>query len=280
MRRYVLLLICLMIMGTAAPVPAIADDADAIYGRKWMLIYMAGTPPAKEARAGISIDKNGRLNGSGGCNTLVGETKISGMDKTIFISQLTSTLKGCADDVMTQEIGFTAALEKANVWEIEGDKLHLSDETGTRLLSFEADAAADKAKAASEEAAAAAAAAAAKLPAIVGKDWVVEDIRKRGIIDRSRMTMSIGEDGRMSGNTGCNHFFGQVSVGDKSIETGAMSYTRRACLSDAIRKQEAKYLQALEISRTWEIKDDGLLYIQDSSGNDILRFAPAYKSKK
>ena len=275
-RRCFLFLLFLLVLIPLVPVPAAATADDTLYGRKWMLVYMASTPPAKDARAGMTLDKDGRLNGTGGCNTLVGVAKISDVDKTIFIGQLTSTLKGCAPDVMAQEIGFTAALEKANIWEIEENKLHLRDATGVLLLSFMADPLADKAK----QDAAASVAAAPKHPAIVGKDWVVEDIRKRGIIDRSRMTMFIAEDGRMSGNTGCNHFFGQVGITDKAIETGAMNYTRRACLSDAVRKQESQYLRALETSRAWEIKDDGLLYMKDSSGNEVLRFAPAYKSKK
>ena len=276
MRPSVVFLLCLLSVFLIMPPPAAADTDEALYGRKWMLVYMAGTPPAKDVRAGIMLDKEGRLNGTGGCNTLVGVAEISALDKTIFISQMTSTQKGCAADVMTQEIGFTAALEKVKVWEIEGNKLHLRDEADTLLLSFQADVITDKAK----EDAAAAEAAAAKRPPIIGKDWVVEDIRKRGIIDRSRMTMYIADDGRMSGNTGCNHFFGQTGVSEKTIETGAMSYTRRACIGDALRKQEGEYLRALETSRTWEIKDDGLLYMKDSAGNEVLRFAPAYKPKK
>lgn len=276
MRRYILFLLCLLAAVAAVPGPAAAGDEEALYGRKWMLVYMANAPPAQKARAGISIDRDGRLNGTGGCNTLVGIAKVSGVDKTIFISQMTSTLKGCADDVMTQETGFTAALKQSNVWEIDGDRLHLGDETGKRLLSFKSDPLADQAR----QDAAAAEAVAVKPPGIIGRDWVVEDIRKRGIIDRSRMTMYITEDGRMSGNTGCNHFFGHVGVTDKAIETGAMSHTRRACIGEALRKQESLYLRALETSRTWEIKETGLLHLKDSSGSEVLRFAPAYKAKE
>jgi len=264
-----LFLFLLLILLPPAPQAArAADDAAAFYGRKWMLIYMAGTPPAREARAGMMINTDGHINGTGGCNTFVGVAEVSFVHKTIFIGQLTSTLKGCAEDVMTQEIGFTAALRNANLWELEPEenKLHLMDEAGTRLLSFAAEpvtaAAAEEEK--KEEAA---------LPAIIGAEWVVEDIRKRGIIDRSHLTMRIGADGRISGTAGCNRYFGQVSVTAESIETRAISATRRACYGEALQKQEAGYLRALDSARVWHIGADDLLYLKDSHGNEVLRFS-------
>ncbi len=272
MRRALIFLFFFLTLLPVLPSVARAADSDAaIYSRKWMLIYMDGTPPAKEARAGMMIEEDGRLNGTGGCNTFVGVAKISLMHKTIFIGQLTSTMKGCADDVMAQEIGFTTALEKANLWEVEENKLHLKDEAGALLLSFMADPV-DKAEEKKEEAAA--------LPAIIGPEWLVEDIRKRGIIDRSHMTMQLTDDGRISGNAGCNLFFGQASIGAGTIETGAMSYTRRACFGEALQKQESQYLRALDSARKWEIRADGFLYMTDSNGNEILRFSRKSAPKK
>lgn len=263
LRRYTLLLALFL---TLLPAVAQADEAAQLYGRKWMLIYMAGTPPAKEARAGMSIAGDGRINGTGGCNTFVGVAEVSLVHKTIFIGQLTSTLKGCAEDVMRQEIGFTAALRQANLWELEPkeNKLHLMDEAGTRLLSFVADPVEEKPAEEKTE---------VLLPAIIGPEWVVEDIRKRGIIDRSHMTMIIGADGRIAGSAGCNRYFGQVSVSEGAIETRAVSSSRRACYGEALQKQEANFLRALDSARTWHIADTGLLYLKDSYGNEVLRFS-------
>lgn len=267
MRRYVVFVFLLLTLLPLPPHAArAAEDEALLYGRKWMLIYMASTPPAKEARAGMVINKDGHINGTGGCNTFVGVAKISLVHKTIFIGQLTSTLKGCAQDVMTQEIGFTAALEKANLWELEPEenKLHLMDEGGKRLLSFVADPVAAVTEKQEEK---------VVLPAIIGDEWIVESIRKRGIIDRSHLTMEVSEDGRISGNAGCNRYFGQASITEDSIETGAITTTRRACYGEALQKQEAQYLRAFDAARTWQIRDDGLLYMHDSHGNEVLRFS-------
>lgn len=101
--------------------------------------------------------------------------------------------------------------------------------------------------------------------------WVLEDIQNQGVIDRSHLTLQISPDGRASGDGGCNRFSGTVVVSGDKITFGTLMVTMRACVAEAMQMQEQKYTAAFESVRRWRI-ENGLLYLMDDSGQDVLRF--------
>lgn len=105
------------------------------------------------------------------------------------------------------------------------------------------------------------------------RTWVAEDIAGKGVIDNAHLTLLIGDDGHLSGDTGCNRMMGQAIVTGKMIAVGPVASTMRACLAEAMAQQEALYTEVLTRVATWDIRDDGLLYMQNAEGLDILRFA-------
>jgi heat shock protein HslJ len=72
-----------------------------------------------------SFGKDGRLTGNAGCNNYNGPYKVNGTQ--IAIGPLASTMKACSDPagIMDQETQFTAALQSAATYQIEGNVLEL-----------------------------------------------------------------------------------------------------------------------------------------------------------
>jgi heat shock protein HslJ len=74
------------------------------------------------------------VGGSSGCNTYAGVYGTNGM--IVRISRLATTRRTCADEVMTQETAFLAALEGAAQIERRGEALVLRDRNGDILVAM------------------------------------------------------------------------------------------------------------------------------------------------
>ena len=103
-----------------------------------------------------------------------------------------------------------------------------------------------------------------------GTTWVAEDIEGLGVMDVLQSRLSFEPDGRITGNGGCNGFFGSAEVQGDHITFGALGSTRMAC-PEAIMDQEQRFFDALSKVASFEIKN-GLLFLSDGSGSTILRF--------
>lgn len=123
-------------------------------------------------------------------------------------------------------------------------------------------------------------AAVAGVGALTAHEWLLEDIKGGGVIDRLRLTIRIDAAGKVSGHSGCNRFGGRAEMKpgqDTSgeISFGALFSTRMACMDDARNNQEAAYLAALSEVAGWRTDENGLLHLTDANGADVLRFAKA-----
>ncbi|MEN3952484.1 META domain-containing protein [Iodidimonas sp. SYSU 1G8] len=106
--------------------------------------------------------------------------------------------------------------------------------------------------------------------ALTGRTWQVEDIAAAGIIDRSHMTLTLGPDGRASGDTGCNRFGGPYNLSGAALSFGDMMSTRRGC-APALMEQERRYLDALKGVSSWSLRPDGALLLQGAGGPILYR---------
>ena len=69
--------------------------------------------------------------------------------------------------------------------------------------------------------------------------YLVEWIGERPLIDRSHLTITLGDDGRAYGNAGCNHWFaGYTLTGDK-LSFSAAGSTRKMCAPALMEKKRA-----------------------------------------
>ncbi len=84
-------------------------------------------------------------------------------------------------------------------------------------------------------------------------------------------TLIITGDGQVSGNAGCNSYFGALTVTDDTLSFGQMGRTLMAC-EDARMALEDAYLAALADAERFTVAD-GLLTIRYLNGDSALVFA-------
>ena len=103
-----------------------------------------------------------------------------------------------------------------------------------------------------------------------GAEWVVEDIDRRGVIDRSRATLAFGADGRISGRASCNDYAGRWTLDGESLRIDGLVLGARSCVP-ALVDQEARFLARLRTVRRFEIAPDGALLLRDDAGTILAR---------
>lgn len=120
---------------TRAPVAVNAP----LVGPTWRLAGLADNATARSALASPSatliFSPDGRLSGTTGCNDVSGIYTTSG--NTLSIGPLAATERACLDPGATaQEQEMLAALGAAATYEIRGDRLTMTDSSGTRTVEF------------------------------------------------------------------------------------------------------------------------------------------------
>lgn len=104
--------------------------------------------------------------------------------------------------------------------------------------------------------------------ALLGPEWVVEDIGGRGIIDDSRVTLAFDTEGRSGGKGSCNTYgAGYETDGDKITFEQPFS-TMMAC-AEALMNQERAFFDLLPQIRRFDIADDGALILTAEDGRTI-----------
>ncbi len=104
---------------------------------------------------------------------------------------------------------------------------------------------------------------------IVGTEWVVEDVGGAGIIDSSRLTLKMDEEGRIGGESGCNVFNGSYQLQDEQLKIDHLATSMRAC-APALMKQESRFLRLLNQVQHATINHEGALVLKTQSGNVIV----------
>lgn len=106
---------------------------------------------------------------------------------------------------------------------------------------------------------------------LTGPDWRIEDIAGGGVIDASAITLSVGEDGHVSGSAGCNRYMGQLTLqAEGGLGFGPLASTQMAC-APALMEQERRFLQALSGAVRFEIDAEGALVFYDQAGTALVR---------
>jgi heat shock protein HslJ/uncharacterized lipoprotein YbaY len=103
-----------------------------------------------------------------------------------------------------------------------------------------------------------------------GAEWIVEDVDRRGVIDRSRATLAFGPRGRISGRASCNDYAGRWTLDGESLRITDVAVGARACAA-ALADQEARFLERLRAVRRFEIAPDGALRLLDDAGVILAR---------
>ena len=228
--------ICVGMMILTACASSGTQQGGDLTGKVWALTELMGKPLV--AGTGISAEFNadGMVSGSAGCNRYSGTYTVSGSNIT-FSSPMASTMMMCDQAIMDQESAYLIALGEAKAFAVNGDQLTLTGEDGTQLAVY---------KAQSQE--------------LAGTSWEVTAYNNGqqavvGVLVEATLTASFGEDGTLSGNSGCNNYTGSYEVDGGQITIGPLASTMMMCSDpEGVMDQEAQYLAALQSAASYQIE--------------------------
>jgi heat shock protein HslJ len=104
-----------------------------------------------------------------------------------------------------------------------------------------------------------------------GRDLVAEAVNDAPVSGTRPLTLRL-ENGRASGNAGCNTFSGSYKLSEERLEFGPLATTRMAC-DPASMEQEARFLATLAAVRSYSRYGNGSLSLIAPDGRAI-RFRP------
>jgi heat shock protein HslJ len=113
---------------------------------------------------------------------------------------------------------------------------------------------------------------------LAGTSWEVTGYNdgSQGMTDvlpGTSLTANFGEDGTMTGNSGCNDYNGPYKITGNQIGIGPLGTTRKACGDPAgAMEQEAQYLAALDAAQVYVI-DGNNLELRLVDGTVAAKFA-------
>jgi heat shock protein HslJ len=196
-----------------------------------------------------------KLSGSAGCNQYsAGYTTTA--SNGITISQPTTTLMACANNVMQQETQYLALMQKAAKFEISGDQLTLFDSSGTKLLIYNK-----------------------HVPVPLSGTWNLFSYNNgkgaiQSVMIGSTTNAVFGSDWKLSGTGGCNQYSaGYTTTASNGITITQPTSTMMAC-ADAVMQQETQYLSLLPTAAKYDISGDQLTLF-NLSGTKILIYKSA-----
>ena len=185
--------------------------------------------------------EDGTLSGNASCNTYNAPYEVNGSNITIGLAA--TTMMACpGEGVMEQENAYLAAISTAATYSIQGDVLELRTADGALAVSYTAAQPAEL----------------AVLPWLVtsynnGKGAAVSPM-----LD-TELTLEFQEDGNISGNAGCNRYFGPYVVTGDAVQIGPLATTRALCPEPAgVMEQEQEFLAALQAVATFTMQNDKL----------------------
>ena len=102
---------------------------------RWAAVEIGGVAVAPGVETTLDLDFEGNVSGKGGCNRYGGRAMVG--DGTIGFGMMQATQRACQPPAGEQEGRFHRALTRATGWQIDGDRLVLTDAGGKPLARFQ-----------------------------------------------------------------------------------------------------------------------------------------------
>ncbi len=112
-------------------------------------------------------------------------------------------------------------------------------------------------------------------PELTGKNWKLITLNEKAVKSNTKQPFMIltKEENRVSGNTGCNNFFGTYALNDQNgIKFSTLGMTKMACVGD---NPEQEYTEALEKTSNYSLTATTLI-LSDENGNVLAKFEEDY----
>jgi heat shock protein HslJ len=243
-RRLALGLLLALLAGCGEDEVAASDPA-ALRDEAWVLssgIDVAGWEEFAPSATFTQAD----MSGSSGCNRYRAPYTVDG--DRMRLGAMATTKMACPGLGGEVEQAFTTELERVSRWAVDEGELVLYDGDDERLRFRTASPA--------------------------GR-WEVTGIRLPDSVSSplpgTTLTATFGDDGKLSGNAGCNPYSTTYTTEGDTIEIAPPAAGEAAC-EKAIMEQEQAYLQALPTAATYTV-DGSILTLLKPDGTIVATFA-------
>ena len=105
-------------------------------------------------------------------------------------------------------------------------------------------------------------------PELAGTRWVITSIDGKAPSGPA-LTADFSNDGRVSGDSGCNSYSGPFIQDGRKVQFGELLSTRRACVDDLRQRQESQVLRILQGTTTLDLRR-GRLTVRGEEGTVVL----------
>ncbi|MDE4907867.1 META domain-containing protein [Methanogenium marinum] len=214
--------------------------------------------PAAQTTISALFGEDGQVTGSAGCNNYFASYSVSGME--VSIGPVGSTKMYCESpaETMEQESRYLTLLGEVATFERGPGTLTLRDVDGSILLAY-----------------------AVAQPKITTGEWHMvsyqdADGNAVSALDSTNVTAIFGVDGQVTGDAGCNSYFGSYTKDGNSLSIGPLGLTLMYCETPAgVMDQESGYLAALEGAVSYQVSGNDLtLYAEDGTVSVWFMQAP------
>lgn len=217
----------------AAPAPS-----DPLAGSRWALqSYGPAGQPKPAAGQPTAEFAAGKISGNAGCNSFSGSYAVSGAD--LKVGELMQTAMACADPaLMQQESDYVNALLVARSFALAGDTLTIGYDGGELRFVRQAPV--------------------VNRP-LEGR-WQLSTLATgevaSSLLAGTSITAALA-GGQISGQAGCNSYFGSYAASGVTITISGLGATKMACSAE-IMAQEQSFLAALAAATSYSIAGDQL----------------------
>lgn len=230
----------------------------AIADQQWQLTAVNGKR-VQNSRISFYLDtKEKRFGGSDGCNTYFGSFTYNDRNKSISLGNAASTLKGCTDrEINRQAAEYNKALRQKNfTYSVQRQVLKLSYKGKVVLEFINAPLTGIPTGGNNQD----------NIWNFISKhQWKLIQMNGK-TQDQSPAFMSFAvSENKVSGNAGCNRFFGTYTSSGDKITFGNMGSTRMACTDQQRSRLERDFLQLLNgQSFSFDVADQTLNLYQNN----------------
>lgn len=126
--------LALALIACAAIGGAVAAEHKGLAGTSWQLLQLGSNGALSENLPTLTFSTDGKVSGSGGCNTFTGSVTESGMH--ITFGAIAASRKACSEQVNAQEAAYFKALEQAQTFENRATSLLINTKAFDEPLSF------------------------------------------------------------------------------------------------------------------------------------------------
>ena len=107
---------------------------------------------------------------------------------------------------------------------------------------------------------------------LAGSEWHPSFMSRAELPAGIKMQVEFQPDGQVTGNGGCNRFFGGYVISGTHIKIGPLASTRKGC--PGLIKLEATFFATLQAASSFEQTDTTLILL-DAAGNTLAQFVRA-----